>query len=103
MPKYLVERLIPRAGELAAQEMKAIAQQIMLVQQELEANIRWMQSVFTADMVCLYIADDESVIREHALRCGLPIQRVLEVSAIIGPRLDSDGASPDRIDALTGD
>ena len=104
MPKYLVERLIPRAGELTAQEMKAIAQQILLVQQELEVNIRWVQSAFTTDrMVCLYIGDDESAIREHARRSGLPIQRISEVSAIIGPLLDTDGASPDRIDALTNE
>ena len=49
MARYLVERLIPRTGELTAQELKAIAQQILLFQQELEVSIRWMQSVLTAD------------------------------------------------------
>jgi hypothetical protein len=104
MPNYLVERFIPGAGELMALELQAIAQQCTLALQELEAQIHWVHSTITADrMVCLYFADDETVVRDHARRSGLPIQRISEVSAIIGPRLDTDGASPNRIDALTNE
>ena len=89
MPRYLVERFIPQAGELSAMELKAIVQQSLLVQQEMEGWIQWIQSTITADrMVCLYIADDEAIVREHALRSGLPIQRISEVSAVIGPDID---------------
>jgi hypothetical protein len=87
MPRYLVERSIPNAGALTAVELKAIAQQSMLVQQELEAQIHWIHSVITADrMVCLYMADGETAVRKHARRSGLPIQRITIVSAIIGPK-----------------
>ena len=90
MPRYLVERFIPRAGDLTAMELKAIAQQSLLVQRKLEAQIQWIHSTITADrMVCLYIADDETVVREHARRSGLPIQRISEVSAIIGPTMEA--------------
>ena len=92
MPRYLVERFIPRAGELTAMELKAIVQQSLLVQQEMEGWIQWIQSAITADrMVCLYIADDEAIVREHARRSGLPIQRISEVSAVIGPTMDISG------------
>ena len=92
MPRYLVERLIPRAGELTAVELKAIVQQSLLVQYKLEAQIQWLHSTITADrMVCLYIADDETIVREHARRSGLPIQRISEVSAVIGPTMDISG------------
>jgi len=102
MPKYLVERSIPCASELTAMELKAISQQIMLVQQEMEVHIQWIYSAFTADsMVCLYAAEDEKAVREHARRSGLPILRISKASAIIGPRLDTVGAAPDRIDSLT--
>ena len=88
MPRYLVERLIPHAGELSAQELRAIVQQSLLVQQQQEANILWLHTTITADrMVCLYIADDETAVREHARRSGLPIQRISEVSAVIGPTI----------------
>jgi len=100
MPRYLVERFIPNAGQLTAMELKAVAQQIMLVQQELEAHVHWIHSTITADkMVCLYIADDESVVREHSRRSGLPIQQITEVSAIIGPLLDATSSTPTMIEA----
>ena len=89
MPRYLVERSIPRAGELTAGELKAIAQQSLRVQQEMEAEIQWLHSTITADrMVCLYIADDEEIVREHARLTGLPIRRITRVSAVIGPMMN---------------
>jgi hypothetical protein len=86
MPRFLVERSIPRAGELTAGELKAIAQQSLRVQQELEAEIQWIHSTITDDrMVCLFIADDEEIVREHARLSGLPIRRISRVSAFILP------------------
>jgi len=89
MPRYLVERLIPHAGELTAGELQAIAQQSLRTQKELEAEIQWIYSTITADrMVCLYIADDEAIVREHARLSGLPIQRISKVTAVIDPTMN---------------
>ena len=67
MARYLVERSIPRAGELTAGELKAIALQSLRVQQEMEAEIQWIQSTITGDrMVCLYVADNAKIVRERA-------------------------------------
>lgn len=67
-------------------ELKAVAEQCLLVQQELKAQILWLYSAITSDrMVALYIADDETAVREHARRSGLPIQRISKVTAMIGP------------------
>ena len=89
MPRYLVERLIPNAGELTAKELQTISQQILRVQGQFQAGIQWVFTVFTADgMVDLYIADDEQIIKEHARLCGLPIQRMSEISAVIGPKMN---------------
>lgn len=88
--RYLVERAIPHADELTAVDLKAIAQQIVLVQQEIEAEIQWIHSTIIKDkMVCLYLADDEEIIREHARRSGLPIQHISKISAIITPTMDA--------------
>ena len=89
MPRYLVERSIPRAGELTAGELRAIARQSLRVQQGMEAEIQWIHSTITTDrMVCLYIADDEAIVREHARLSGLPIEQILKVSAVIGPMMN---------------
>ena len=104
MPKYLVERSIPRAGELTAQELKAIAQQCLRVQQEMEAEILWIHSTITANrMVCLFIAANEAIVRKHALPSGLPIQRISKVSAVVAGVKSIDDAlkggaiKPDKI------
>jgi len=86
MPRYLIERSISRAGELTAVELESITQQSLLVQRELGAQIQWVHSVITADrLVCLYVAENEAILEEHARQSGLPIKRMSEVSAIIGP------------------
>ena len=89
MPRYLVERLIPHAADLTAEELADIARQSLRAQQELEAEIQWIHSTITDNrMICLYIADDEAIVREHARLSGLPISRICEVSAVIGPASD---------------
>jgi hypothetical protein len=89
MPRYIVEYPIPRAGQLTAVELQDISQQIQRVQREQQGRIQWLQSTITADrMVCLYIAENEAIIREHARRSGLPIERIFRVSAVICPASD---------------
>ncbi len=95
MTRYLVERSIPRAGELTAVELKAIAQQSLRVQQELGAEIQWLQSTITADkMICFYVASDEAIIREHARRSGLPIEHISRVTAVLDPMTDDFDQAP---------
>jgi hypothetical protein len=86
MPGYFVEHTIPHAGELTTGELQAITQQSLDVLHKLEAQIKWLHSTITDNKIyCLYIAPDERVVVEHARRCGLPIQQISEVSAIIDP------------------
>lgn len=87
MPRYIIERAVPHAGELTTRDLKAIAEQGLLVQRKLKGQVQWIQSIFTADkMICLYVADRKCVIREHALQSGLPIRTITRVTAIIGPQ-----------------
>ena len=86
MPRYVIERDIPGAGQLSADELKAIAQKSCAVLEDLGPAIQWQQSYVTGDKVyCVYIAPDEQLIREHAQRGGFPVDRVSEVAAVIDP------------------
>jgi hypothetical protein len=86
MPKFLIERNIPGAGKLSAQQLQGISQASCNVLQELGPHIQWVQSFVTGDRItCVYIAPDEEILREHARRGGFPADAVLEVSAIIDP------------------
>lgn len=86
MPKYVIEREIPNAGKLSAEELQSISQQSCGVLQSLGPQIQWVQSYVTDDKVyCVYIAPDEAVIREHAEKGGFPANKISRVANIIDP------------------
>jgi hypothetical protein len=86
MPKYVIERELPGAGKLSAQELTGISQKSCSVLRELGPQIQWVQSYVTGDNIyCVYIAPDEGTVREHAKRGGFPANRVSEVTTIIDP------------------
>ena len=86
MPKFIIEREIPGAGNLSAAELKAISQKSCGVLREMGPRIQWLESYVTGDKVyCVYIAPDEQAVREHATRGGFPANRVSEVKRIIDP------------------
>ena len=86
MPKYVIEREIPGAGNLSADELKAISQKSCGVLQNLGPQIQWVQSFVTGDKIyCVYIAPNEAMVREHAKQGGFPANRVSEVKNVIDP------------------
>ena len=86
MPKFLIEREIPGAGDLKPEELQAISQKSCGVLREMGPQIQWVESYVTGDKVyCVYIAPDEQTVREHAKRGGFPADRISAVRAIIDP------------------
>jgi len=86
MPKYLIERDIPGAGNLSAADLKGISQKSCGVLSAMGPKIQWLQSYVTGDKVyCVYIAPDEKTVREHAQQGGFPANRVSEIKSIIDP------------------
>ncbi len=86
MPKYLIEREIPGAGKLSAQELQAISQKSCVVLNQLGPQIQWTQSYVTDDKIyCVYITPNEEMVREHARQGGFPANRVSEIKSVIDP------------------
>ena len=86
MPKFVIEREIPGAGNLSPKELKAISQKSCGVLSKMGPQIQWLQSYVTGDKVyCVYIAPNEKLVREHAKQGGFPANRVSEVRAVIDP------------------
>ena len=86
MPKYLIEREIPGAGNLTPQELQGVSQKSCAVLQSMGPQIQWVQSYVTGDKIyCVYIAPNEEMVREHARQGGFPANRVSQISAIIDP------------------
>ena len=86
MPKYVIEREIPGAGNMTPQDLQAVSQTSCGVLQKLGPQIQWLQSYVTGDKIyCVYIAPNEDLIREHASQGGFPANRISEIKAIIDP------------------
>ena len=86
MPKYLIEREIPGAGDLTAEQLHGISQTSCGVLSEMGPQIQWLQSYVTDDKVyCVYIAPNEEMVREHATRGGFPAHRISEIKMMIDP------------------
>jgi len=86
MPKYIIERDITGAGQLSAADLQGVAQKSCGVLKEMRPQIQWLESFVTADKVyCIYIADNEQSVREHAERGGFPANRIEEIKTTIDP------------------
>ena len=86
MPKYNIERNIPGASKLSQQELQAISQKSCGVLNKMGPQINWIHSYVAGDKIyCVYIAPNETMVREHAQQDGFPANVVSEVKSIIDP------------------
>jgi hypothetical protein len=86
MPKYVIEREIPGAGNLSNADLKAIAQKSCAVLQVMGPTIQWIHSYVTDDKIyCIYYAPDEATVREHARQGGFPANSVARIANVIDP------------------
>lgn len=86
MPKYVIEREIPGAGKLSADELKAISQKSCDVISKLGPSIQWVESFVTEDKIyCVYNAPNKEILNEHASQGGFPANRIEEIRNVISP------------------
>src|SRR5256885_11930473 len=84
VPKYVIERDIPGVGNLSAEQLQAISQKSCDVLRELGPQIQWLHSYVTGDKIyCIYIAQNQAMVRAHAQRCRFPAKRISEVTHVI--------------------
>jgi len=86
MPKFVIERELPGAGKLSAQELQGISQKSCSVLRKMGPQIQWLQSYVTDDKIyCIYIAPDAEAIRQHAADGGFPANRISRIRGVIDP------------------
>lgn len=86
MKTFLIEREIPKAGQFTAAELKGISQKSCSVLKEMGPGIEWIQSYVTGNKIfCIYKAENEEMIREHARKGGFPANTITEISTVISP------------------
>ena len=84
---YVIEREIPNAGQLSAEELKGISQASCTVLKEMGSeDIQWDHSYVTDNKVyCVYRAKNKNLVLEHAKKGGFPANSVEEVATVISP------------------
>ena len=86
MPRYVIERELPGAGDLSADQLQAISQKSCSVLRDLGPEIQWVESYVTGDKIyCIYVAPNDELIRQHAQAGGFPANRISRVKAVISP------------------
>jgi hypothetical protein len=86
MPKFIIEREMPGAGSLSPAEFQGAAQKSCDVLRAMGPEIQWVESYVTGDkLYCVYVAQDEAQIREHAERGGFPANKIHKVERMIDP------------------
>jgi len=86
MKKYLIEREIPGVDKLTAEELKGAATTSNAALCQLGPRVQWVHSFVTENRTfCLYLAEDEAAVHDHAKLSGFPANRVTEVVGMIDP------------------
>lgn len=87
MQKYIIEREVPGAGAMTAEELREAARESNAVRDELGAgDLQWISSYVTDDKIfCVYLASDEDVLHEHARCLDVPADRICRVQAVTDP------------------
>jgi hypothetical protein len=84
--KFIIERDIPKVGSLERDQLRAAAAKSNDALSKLAPNIQWQESYVAGDKTfCVYLANDEAVIRKHAEISGFPATKITEIRKIIDP------------------
>ena len=91
MRKYIIERELPAIGSAERQALREAAQKSNAVLKQLGPDIQWVESYVAADKTfCVYLAQDEAIIRKHAEISGFPANKITEVRRMIDPTTATD-------------
>jgi hypothetical protein len=86
MPKYIIERDLPGAGQLSPEQLQGISRTSCGVVRDLNTDYHWITSYVTGDKIyCVHVAPSEEVVREHARLGGFPANRISEIKTQIDP------------------
>ena len=86
MPKFIIERELPGAGNLTAADLQGVSDKSCSVLKNLGPQIQWVESYITDDKIyCVYIAPSEELICQHASEGGFPANRISQIRRMIDP------------------
>jgi len=86
MKRYVIERELPGVGQMGGQELSSAAAASNDALARLAGKAQWVQSFVADDKTfCIYLAEDERAVQEHAKLSGFPASKVTEIHGVIDP------------------
>jgi hypothetical protein len=86
MKRYMIERELPGIGGSTSEQLKGAAATSNAALAKLAGKVQWQQSFVVADKTfCVYLAEDENAVKEHAKLSGFPANKITEIRTIIDP------------------
>jgi hypothetical protein len=86
MKRYVIERDIPGVGAMNREQFKNVAMTSNTALAKLAGKAQWLQSYIVDNKTfCIYLADSETAVHEHARLSGFPATKVTEVRSVVDP------------------
>ena len=86
MKRYVIERDLPGVGGMNRAQLKDAAATSNGALAKLTGKVQWEHSyVVDNKTFCIYLAENEAAVREHAKLSGFPATKITEVRTIIDP------------------
>jgi hypothetical protein len=86
MPKFVIERDIPKAGSLSSEQLQEMSHKSCEVLRKMGTQIQWVESYVVDDKIyCIYLAPDGEALRKHAEQGGFPANRISQIRSVIDP------------------
>ena len=86
MKRFVIEREIPEIGSFKQEQLKGAAAKSNEALAQLAPKVQWVHSYVAANQTfCIYLAENEEVIRRHAEISGFPANRITEIGKMFDP------------------
>lgn len=86
MHRFVIERDIPSVGSFDRGQLRDATKTSNTALSKLAPRVQWEHSyVANNKTFCVYLAEDEAAIHEHAKLSGFPVSRITPISSIIDP------------------
>lgn len=86
MKRYVIERDIPGVGGMNRDQFKNVAATSNTALAKLSGKAQWLHSyVVDNKTFCIYLADNEAAVHEHARLSGFPATKITEVRSVVDP------------------
>ena len=90
--RYIIERDIPGVGTLEREQLAGAAAKSNQALAQLAPDIQWVESFVASDKTfCVYLAEDEAVIKKHAEISGFPATKITAIAKMIDPTTEKGG------------